>query len=273
MHETYGLNGGAEGYTDRKGRREIMKQELMNFTEHRNAPFPNGPWTLYQRWENLLCMHIPVDPDELAPHVPKELELDIYDGYAWLSVFPFQVRDMQFRGLPTFPYFDDFLELNVRTYVRYKNIPGIYFFSLDAEKTIPVIGARMGTLPYYKARMKLAEKNGWIHYQSRRQHGSPAYFKGKYKAISEPAEPMLATLDYWLLERYYLFNTVGNTVVHVGIHHLPWKPARASAVYEIGGINSLLPGDIKGDPVLAHYVEALDVIFWPLQSRVPALYS
>ncbi|MFC3418404.1 YqjF family protein [Salinicoccus hispanicus] len=242
-----------------------MKQELLKYTEGRNAPLPEGPWSMYQRWEDLMCMHIPVEPEVLLPHVPDELELDIYDGSAWISIFSFNVRNMQLRGMPRFPYVHEFLELNVRTYVRYQNIPGIYFFSLDAAKVIPVIGARLGSLPYFKAGMKAAKRNEWTHFSSHRQHGVPAYFKGKYKSVSEPEKPLLGTLDYWLLERYYLFNTIKGAVVHIGIHHLPWKPAYSSVHYENGGINSLLPGDIEGEPVLAHYIEALDVIFWPVK--------
>ncbi|WP_052749867.1 DUF2071 domain-containing protein [Salinicoccus halodurans] len=140
----------------------------------------------------------------------------------------------------------------------------VYFFSLDAAKTIPVLGARLGTLPYFKAKMKKAEKAGWTHYSSR-QYGSRAYFKGRYKSISQPSFPASGSLDYWLFERYYLFNTVKGKVVYAGIHHLPWKPAEASVVYDRSGVNSLLPGHITEELVRAHYVESLDVLFWPLQ--------
>lgn len=143
-----------------------MKRKLLNHINHRNAPLPEGPWLMYQKWEDLLCMHIPVNAQELMPHIPKELELDLYGGDAWISIFPFKVRNLQVRGLPRFPYIHEFLELNVRTYVKYKNVPGIYFFSLDAEKLIPVIGARIGTLPYYKAKMRKAEINEWTEYAS-----------------------------------------------------------------------------------------------------------
>lgn len=241
-----------------------MKHKLLNYLNHRNAPLPKGPWTMYQKWENLLCMHIPLDAAELLPHVPKELELDLYDGEAWISIFPFKVKNLQFRGLPKPPYIHEFLELNVRTYVKYKDIPGIYFFSLDAAKIMPVLGARLGTLPYYKAKMKTSEINGWTEYYSRRQlvSGKKPYFKGRYKQISKARILEKGTLDYWLFERYYLFNTIDSNVISVGIHHLPWQPAKAAVTYEKGALNSLLPGNLKGEAVRAHYVKELDVLFW-----------
>ncbi|WP_411842006.1 YqjF family protein [Salinicoccus sp. HZC-1] len=244
-----------------------MKQKLLDYIAHRNAPLPEGPWGMYQNWQNLMCMHIPVKPEELSPHVPDDLELDIYDGYAWISVFTFKVQGLQLRILPKFPYLHHFLEVNVRTYVKHQSIPGVYFFSLDAAKTIPVLGARLGTLPYFKAKMKAVKKDGWTHYSSCRQHGAKAYFKGRYKSVSEPGFPSTGSLDYWLFERYYLFNTVKGAVTQIGIHHLPWKPAKASVVYDKHGINSLLPGDIEGAPTHAHYVESLDVLFWPLKKN------
>ena len=241
-----------------------MKHDLLNYLNHRNAPLPAGKWTMYQKWENLLCMHVPLEAAELLPYVPKELELDMYDGKAWISIFPFKVKNLQFRGLPKLPYIHKFLELNVRTYVKYKNIPGIYFFSLDAAKILPVLGARLGTLPYYKAKMKESDINGWTEYYSRRQikTDEETYFKGRYKHISKPEFPASGTLDYWLFERYYLFNTVNGNIIRVGIHHLPWKPAKAAVTYEKDALNSLLPGTLQGETVKAHYVEVLDVIFW-----------
>ncbi|MBF0753891.1 DUF2071 domain-containing protein [Jeotgalicoccus halotolerans] len=242
-----------------------MKNKLLNYLNHRNAPLPKGPWMMYQRWENLLCMHIPADAAKLISHIPKELELDLYGGEAWISIFPFKVNKLQLRGLPRFPYFHEFLELNVRTYVKYKNVPGIYFFSLDAEKIMPVIGARLGTLPYYKAKMNAEEINGWTEYYSRRQlqRGKKPYFKGRYRPVSKQELSISGTLDYWLFERYYLFNTVRGNIVSVGIHHLPWKPAKAAVTYETDALNSLLPGEITGETIKAYYVESLDVLFWP----------
>lgn len=239
-----------------------MKHELLNYLEHRTAPLPKGPWAMYQRWDDILCLHIPVDAEALSRYIPDGLSLDLYEGSAWVSIFPFKIKDLQFRGLPKPPYIHHFLELNVRTYVKHKNIPGIYFFSLDAEKSLPVLGARMGTLPYFKAKMRAKEKDGWIHYESRRQYSSEVYFKGKYRPAGPTENKEYEPLEKWLLERYYLFNTVKGTVIHVGIHHLPWRPEKADIVYDKQSLKTLMPGSITGEPVLAHYVNTLEVIFW-----------
>lgn len=123
--------------------------------------------------------------------------------------------------MPKFPYFHKFLELNVRTYVTHNDIPGVYFFSLDAEKIMPVLGARMATIPYYKARMERRPHDEWTLYSSHRQFRSQAYFKRRYKVTSEACEVKPGTLEHWLFERYRLYKTIGNRVVHIAVHHLP----------------------------------------------------
>ena len=51
--------------------------------------------------------------------------------------------------------------------------------------------------------------------------------------------------------------------MHIGIHHLKWKLADVSVDYDPDSVNSLLPGDMTGEPVIAHYTPELDVLFWP----------
>jgi uncharacterized protein YqjF (DUF2071 family) len=43
------------------------------------------------------------------------------------------MTNVALRGVPSLPWVSAFPELNVRTYVRVRERPGIYFFSLDAN--------------------------------------------------------------------------------------------------------------------------------------------
>ncbi|WP_020007509.1 hypothetical protein [Salinicoccus albus] len=60
-----------------------MKLNLQDITAHRTAPLPKGPWMMHHKYQNLICMHIFVDPKALSIDVPGPLDLDLYDGYAW----------------------------------------------------------------------------------------------------------------------------------------------------------------------------------------------
>src|SRR6185295_18876721 len=115
---------------------------------------PAGSPMMQQNWENLLFLHWPIAPAVLRPLIPAALEIDTCDGQAWIGVTPFAVTGLRVLSLPAVPGLNSFFELNVRTYVHYRGMPGIWFFSLDASKLLPAVAARaVFDLPYFKAEM------------------------------------------------------------------------------------------------------------------------
>ena len=72
----------------------------------------------------------------------ERFPIDRFDGTAWIGVVPFRMRDVAPRGVPALPWLSAFPELNVRTYVRVADKPGVYFFSLDAANPLAVRAAR-----------------------------------------------------------------------------------------------------------------------------------
>lgn len=77
---------------------------------------PHRSWLMSMRWHDLLFMHWPVRPDVLRPHIPAGLELDTYEGEAWIGVVPFGMRRVRPRFVPPLPWISAFPELNVRTH-------------------------------------------------------------------------------------------------------------------------------------------------------------
>jgi len=89
------------------------------------------------------------------------LAIDTHDGVAWIGITPFTMWGNRPVFAPTLPLLGESHELNVRTYVHLDGVPGVWFFSLDANNTIAVFGARLAFhLPYFKARMSL-ERQDW----------------------------------------------------------------------------------------------------------------
>src|ERR671917_1552964 len=130
----------------------LRAQKILNRTEHRPYPLPDGPWALFMSWHDLLFMHWPVPASALQPFVPPALRLDTFDGSAWLSVTPFRMSGTRPRLLPSVAPLSSFPELNVRTYVTAEGKPGIWFFSLDAHNPVAVRLARATfSLPYFDA--------------------------------------------------------------------------------------------------------------------------
>src|SRR5688572_9898780 len=78
---------------------------------------PVGPAIGYQRWRHLLFAHWPVPVDVVRPLVPRGLEFDTYDGFAYVGVIPFAMEGVRPALVPEALSLA-FLETNVRTYVH-----------------------------------------------------------------------------------------------------------------------------------------------------------
>lgn len=108
---------------------------------------------MVQQWRDLAYIHWRYDPSTVQALLPEGLEVDTFDGSAWVGLIPFSMRGITVPHMPPVPYFGSFPEINVRTYVRRGGIPGVWFFSLDVNRLIPAVVARTTyLLPYYWGR-------------------------------------------------------------------------------------------------------------------------
>ncbi|MGP4062475.1 YqjF family protein [Halobacillus sp. H74] len=242
-----------------------MYDNILTHTHHRSSPLPNGKWLMSQRWESLLFTHFSIPDNSLQEFIPEELELDCYQGEAWVTILPFEVSDMHFRNSPSLPYLQNYLELNVRTYVKRNGIPGLYFFSLDANKLLAVLGARMTTLPYYYAQMVLNKSGNTFHFQSKRRGKRKATLEAAYRPHSSLWVPDQGSLDSWLLERYYAWKFNRNSIVEVGIHHLPWNIQKVEANIQTFQMTPFDFESIREGKLLFHFSPVKRVLFWPIK--------
>ena len=97
---------------------------MLASAEHRPWPPPSRAWVMAQRWHDLLFEHWPLPAGELRAAVPASLELDTFDGQAWIGVIPFRMSGVRLRFTPALPGLSAFPELNVRTYVVRDGKPG-----------------------------------------------------------------------------------------------------------------------------------------------------
>lgn len=236
---------------------------------HRPWPLPDRPWRLFQSWHQLLFAHWRMSPGHLEGSVPAGLELDLYDGDAWLTVAPFMIEDFRPRGLPALPLLSAFPELNLRTYVRAGDRPGIYFFSLDAASTAAVVGARiLFRLPYHRATMSLAGSEGRVRFGSRRWGGG-ATFRASYAPVGAAREPEQGSLDHFLTERYTLFAPLrGGEVLETEIHHRPWSLRPAAAEIVENGLPGAAGVPVPEEPPLLHFARRQDTLIWAPRRRV-----
>lgn len=236
--------------------------------DHRPWPLPERRWIMGQSWEDLLFAHWRVPLEELRPHVPRELEIELHDGSAWLGIAPFRVTGLRSRGSLPLPGVSSFRELNVRTYVRTSaEKPGIWFFSLDATSRLAVRAARRQyKLPYFDARIALDRTDGWTDVECARLGERGKVFSGRYRPAGAPFTSRPGSLEWFLTERYCLYAAQGERLYRADIHHAPWVLRPAETEIEL---TSIAPFELRGEP-LCHVAERQDVVIWRL---VPHLAS
>lgn len=243
---------------------------MLEQTEHRPWPLPARRWALRMTWHDLLFAHWPVSATELRPLIPSALELDTFDGTAWVGVIPFRMSGVTPQWIPPLPWLSAFPELNVRTYVQAEGKPGVWFFSLDAANLVAVGVARAWYhLPYFRARMRCASlASGGVQYESVRTHaGAPAAdFQAEYRPVAPAARTVPGTLDYFLTERYCLYAADAHGHVFRGdIHHAPWPLQRAEASIEHNTMAAAHGITLPVQAPVLHFARELDVVAWALQ--------
>ncbi len=247
----------------------MATETILQQTAHRPWAVPASSWVMAQQWRDLLFAHWPVSQAILRPHIPAGLEIDTFNGQAWLAVVPFLMRGVRLRYAPAVPGTSEFPELNLRTYVKRAGKPGVWFFSLDAANSLAVTVARAWfQLPYYRARMRCEEQLGWIEYESERIHRDApvAIFRGRYRGAGRIFQAQAGTLEHFLIERYCLYSaTPQGKVLRGDIHHPPWDLQVAEAEIVDNTVAKSLIALLPDKPLL-HFSRRQDVVAWAPQS-------
>ncbi len=228
---------------------------MVQKTIHRPTPLPKKPWVMTQMLRDVFFMHWPVEMDTIKGLLPESLEPDMYEGMAWVSIVPFRVEPMRMRGLPPIPGLNSYLELNVRTYVIHRHIPGIFFLNIHTDKLPIILGARLLTgLPYSKRNMKYQMENESFIFHS----GSD--FKATLNVNPDRGFEERDPLKTWLVERYSMFSVKNKGLYRGDIHHLPWQIWHATGSIEQ---NTLLPIKTEQNPII-HFAPRQPMLIYPL---------
>jgi uncharacterized protein YqjF (DUF2071 family) len=195
---------------------------------------PNAKPVMYQRWRSLLFLHFRCDPSEIQRLLPPGLEVDTFDGSAWVGLVPFRMEGVRPVGIPPIKWLSAFPETNVRTYVHRNGVPGVWFFSLEAANSAAcAIARRFFGLPYHFARMSVEVDHDRIAYCGARRDGQAGCrvtcTVGSTRVSSEPG-----SLEYFLIERYLLYSLHRGQLCQGHVFHSPYplQTANLDAVEE-----------------------------------------
>jgi uncharacterized protein YqjF (DUF2071 family) len=234
--------------------------------------FPRMPApgaTLSMTWVDLAFLHWPVPAQMIGALLPEGLELDTFEGSAWVAVTPFEMRGVKVSGMLAVPTATNFPELNVRTYVRRGDRSGVWFFSLDAASWLAVTGARSVVgLPYFHARMSTHRDGDWVVYDSHRTHpgSSPAELAARYRPAGDVFYSKPGSFEHWSTERYSLFAAPSKRrLLRLDIEHAPWPLQPATAQIRTNSMATASGISLPNDEPRVHFARRLDVVaHWPV---------
>jgi uncharacterized protein YqjF (DUF2071 family) len=220
-------------------------------------------------WADLGFLHWEIPVAVLRPLVPDALEIDAFEGRAFVGLVPFTMKGVRPVWAPSVPWLSNFHETNVRTYVHHQGRdPGVWFLSLDAANPIAVVIARMlWKLPYHFARMRLQQEGAGVRYATDRRWPGP--HPGACALRYEPTGPVapaaVGTLEHFLAERYVLYAFARGRLFSGRVHHTPYplQTARVEGLEE----NLLAAAGLArpSTPPLVHYASGVDVEVFALE--------
>ncbi len=232
---------------------------------------PAGNEVMYQQWRDLLFLHWEYPAAAIQATLPEGLFVDTFGAKAYLGVVPFFMRKIRPRFLPAVPWISDFMEMNLRTYVHDRaGVPGVWFYSLDANQWLAVkIARRFFHLPYEHAEMKSSgTAEGRIHYESlrtgARANGVRCVFD--YAAGADLPQPAPGSLEFFLVERYRLYSSAPDGLRRGAVFHEPYPLCRAEVMAwdeNLLPLDGFTPTSRPPDHVIMS--RGVDVTIFPLE--------
>jgi len=227
-----------------------------------------------KRWNDLLFAHWPIPANTLSPLLPEGIQIDTFQGSAWLGVAPSWTERIKLRGLPSILGVGGYPSLSLRTYVcdQHTGTTGIFVLSEDASNLIAVASARFFRhLPSHWADMRLDQKSEreFFVYSRRLFSAEPVIFMARYRGLGPTrklAENRYGTLEYFLTERHCMFtsNRAGQ-LFRANIHYITWPLEDAEAVIECNDLATALGIKLPEQKPVLHYARQLAVYIWPTE--------
>jgi uncharacterized protein YqjF (DUF2071 family) len=209
----------------------VASRTTLSDAARRRMLAVRGEPLFYARWDRAVFIHYAVDPPTLQSDVP--FELDLRDGRAYVSLVAFTLSRMRpriggrlgewiFKPIATHEF------LNVRTYVRHRGEPGIYFLAEWLSNPLSVLlGPRSFGLPY---------RFGQLHYQNACNDGTlrgtvaarngQLTYQGRVASDNFEACDAVSLTEF-LLERYTAFTRNRKCARFFRVWHSPWPQAPA----------------------------------------------
>ncbi len=170
---------------------------------------------LKANWENLIMANYIVSPSVLLPFLPKGVEIDTYNGDAYVSLVGFMFKNTRLFKVPI-PYFGSFEEINLRFYVIRKEgnewKRGVVF----VNETIPYQPvAWMANWLYKEHYISIPTKHKWTIKEKTKEIIYDWKMGNKWNSLqvnaSTDKKPMaVGSIEEYIFEHYYGYTKIDN---------------------------------------------------------------
>jgi len=164
---------------------------------------------LTAEWKHLAMLNYEIEPSVLVSFVPHGTELDSWNGRTFISIVGFLFQRTRVLGFPI-PFHQDFVEVNLRFYVRRKAHDGwrrgvVFIKEIVPRFAIALVARNLYNEPYIALPMahhidgsppsiKSAEYS-WCF--AGKQHSLKLATKGEAQPLRDGSEAEFITEHYW----------------------------------------------------------------------------
>jgi len=184
---------------------------------------------LQAKWENIVMANYAVPISVLQKYLPKGVEIDTYEGKAYVSLVGFMFKNTRLFKIPI-PKMGTFEEVNLRFYV-YRKIGnerkrGVVFIN----ETVPYRAvAWMANKLYKEHYTAVKTKHSWDINAITKKIKYQWLVNNKWNSINietqnQALEMQNNSFEAFIFEHYYGYTKVDeNTTEEYKIHHPSWK--------------------------------------------------
>ena len=232
-------------------------------------PAREHTWLMVVRESDMLFVSWRMAVPIVRAAVPAALDIDTFDGHAWVTVEALHMDIVRFRSLPAPPKPIAGVEVNVRTYVRRGDVRGVYFLSLDAPGVIGnALNRLLFNLPFHTADVRLQLTGDNYHVESTRpNHGpQPVTFAASARITGGPRAVAPGSIDEFLLTQTTLFGVDGHGRLFRGdVAHRPRVIHPVEGLVETNTLTAAAGLPIPAAEPLMHYSPGDDSLAWPFE--------
>lgn len=181
------------------------------------------------RWENLIMANYTIDPAALLGYLPPGVEIDLFEGKAYVSLVGFLFKNSQIFGVPI-PLLGTFEEVNLRFYVRRKDGDSYKRGVVFINETVPYKPVAWLANKLYKEhyiaiptkhRIALSEGQKEVEFQWKT---ASQWNKIGVSASLFSGEMERGSLEEFIFEHYFGYTRLNDTASQeYRIHHPRWQ--------------------------------------------------